>query len=69
MKLLKKLESVKFDKTVTATITDASSASAGEYTVIADGVKFFAYSDSDTKYKENDVVLVTIPQGNYDNQK
>ena len=64
----KKIESVKFDETITATIVDASDAKSGKYLVSNGSAKFVAYSTV-TNYRERDSVLVTIPQGNYDNQK
>ena len=64
----KKIESIKFDETVNAVITDANQADDGIYTVEFNGTKFTAYSN-ETKYKENDSVMVTIPQGNFENQK
>ena len=64
----KQIEAVKFDETISAVITDASRAEKGEYVVSTGGTKFTAYS-SETGYKVNDAVMVTIPQGNYDNQK
>lgn len=64
----KKIQSIKFDETIEATVTDAKKASSGEYIVSTGAAKFTAYS-YDTQYREKDVVLVTIPQGNYDNQK
>jgi len=64
----KKIESVKFDETITATITDASKSSTGQYTVTTGNAKFVAYS-TETGYRVNDSVMITIPQGNYDNQK
>lgn len=64
----KQVNSISFDKTVEATITDASKASEGVYTVSTGDAKFTAYS-TETKYKKNDAVMVTIPQGNYDKQK
>lgn len=64
----KKIESVKFDETIEATIENAEQASEGLYVVSSGAAKFVAYGYN-TQYKEKDVVLVTIPQGNYDNQK
>ena len=64
----KKLESVHFDETIKATIVDDSKADSGIYTVDAGNVRYQA-SSSGAKYKAKDVVMVTIPQGNYDNQK
>lgn len=64
----KKLRDTSFDKTIQATVVDASKAKDGIYTVFNGGTNFIAYS-SETGYKENDSVMVTIPEGNYDNQK
>lgn len=64
----KKIEAVRFDETVNATIIDASKSSLGQYLVSTGNAKFYAYSQ-ETKYRKNDVVLVTIPQGDYNNQK
>lgn len=64
----KRIEAVSFDKTIDAVIVDDINGANGVYQVSADGVTFTAYSTS-TDYKKNDSVMVTIPQGNYDNQK
>ena len=64
----KRIESVKFDETIDAVVVDASKASSGQYVVSTGNAKFVAYS-LETTYKKNDAVMVTIPQGNYDNQK
>lgn len=64
----KKLRDTSFDKTIQATVVDASKAKDGIYTVFNGGTNFIAYS-SETGYKKNDSVMVTIPEGNYDNQK
>ena len=64
----KQIEAVKFDETISAVITDTSKAENGEYIVSTGGTKFTAYS-TETKYRVDDTVMVTIPQGNYDNQK
>lgn len=66
--LNKKIETVKFDETIVATVVDASKSDIGVYTVTTGNAKFIAYS-AETVYRENDMVLVTIPQGNYNNQK
>jgi hypothetical protein len=50
------------------TITDASSKTDGAYEVSDGSIIFTAYS-SNTGYRKDDVVYVTIPQGNYNNQK
>lgn len=64
----KKIEAVKFDQTINATIVDATRAAEGVYVVSTGNAKFTAYS-TEVEYKDNDAVLVMIPQGNYDNQK
>lgn len=64
----KSIAAVKFDQTINATIVDASKAKNGKYVVSTGTTKFTAYS-SNTEYKEKDAVMVTIPQGNYDNEK
>lgn len=65
----KKIETVKFDTTVEATIIDASGADKGEYVVTEDGINSYVAYSTESKYRNNDAVLVTIPQGNYENQK
>ena len=64
----KEIKQLSFDITIDATVVDASKAKNGIYTVSHDGATFIAYS-TDTSFKEKDVVMVTVPQGNYDNQK
>lgn len=64
----KQIKSVKFDETIRATVTDVTNANTGEYLVTTGNATFKAYS-TETRYRENEAVLVTIPQGNYDNQK
>lgn len=64
----KKIDAVKFDQTINATIVDATRAEEGVYVVSTGNAKFTAYS-TEVEYKNNDAVLVMIPQGNYDNQK
>jgi len=56
----KKIETVKFDETIVATIVDASKAESGQYIVSTGNAKFIAYS-TETRYKENTAVMVTIP--------
>ena len=64
----KALSSVGFDKTIICTIVDDSEKDKGKYEVSNGSSIFSAYSESD-KYKNNDSVYVTIPQGEYANQK
>ena len=62
------LKSLAFDTTIEATIIDASRAQDGIYTVSTGNSNFLAYS-TETGYKENDAVMVTVPQGDYNKQK
>lgn len=62
------LKSLAFDTTVEATIIDASRAQDGIYTVSTGNSNFLAYS-TEVGYKENDAVMVTVPQGDYNKQK
>lgn len=64
----KKIESIRFDETINAVIINADRAEYGEYTVSTGAASFKVYSN-DAKYVLNDKVMVTIPQGNYDNTK
>ena len=66
--LEKQIRQLSFDITIDATVVDTTNAKNGMYVVSYDGATFTAYS-TDTSFKEKDVVMVTIPQGNYDNQK
>lgn len=62
------LKSLAFDITIEATIIDDSKAEQGRYMVSNGNAKFEAIS-SETGYKNKEVVLVTIPQGDYSKQK
>lgn len=62
------ISSIPYDKTITCTIIDDKDKDKGKYKVTNGDATFDAYS-SDTKLKVDDVVYVTIPEGNYDNQK
>lgn len=64
----KLISEVRFDQTVKATIVNDSNASRGEYLVSTGNATFTAYC-ADDKYKKDDAVLVTIPEGDYKNQK
>ena len=66
--LAERLRNISFDQTIECIITDASKCINGEYTVSDAGVQYQAYSNL-TTYEVGDHVLVTIPQGDYDNQK
>ena len=62
------LSGISFDKTITCTIEDDTHKKEGKYTV-TDGTKSFTAYSTDTSYRINNTVYVTIPQGNYENQK
>lgn len=62
------ISSIPYDKTIVCTIIDDSEKDKGKYKVVNGETSFDAYS-SDTKLKKDDIVYVTIPEGNYDNQK
>lgn len=64
----KRLESIKYDTTIIATIVDNKQASEYKYTCSNGSAQFIAFS-KDTTYKVNDSVQVTIPNGDYDQQK
>ena len=67
-KQVNQVKNTSFDQTIVATIVDASKAKDGIYTVFNGNTNFVAYS-SETGYKKDDSVMVTIPQGDYNNQK
>lgn len=62
------LEGIGYDKTLQCTITDDSLREQGTYTVTDGSVSFTAYSEN-TTYRNNSVVYVTIPNGDYNNDK
>lgn len=64
----KRLSDLQFDKTIICTIVDASNAEKGEYEVTDGATTFTAYS-KDVTFKEEDSVYITIPNGDYGNQK
>lgn len=64
-----KLKNLTYDTTVEATITSVKRKAEGIYTVSATGVNFEAYSNDGSTYYTNDSVYVTIPNGDYNNQK
>lgn len=63
-----RLADVNFDRTIVATITDASKAKEGEYTLSNESIEFVATSEN-TNYKKNDRVNVLIPSNDYSNPK
>lgn len=64
----KRIEGIQFDKTINCTIIDVEKAKEGQYKVTDGSSKFYAYSVS-TDYKKDDAVYVTIPNGDFNNQK
>lgn len=62
------LSSISYDKTITATITDDSYRDQGKYTV-SDGTKTFVAYSAVTNYTKNTTVFITIPNGDWENQK
>lgn len=64
----KAVEAVSFDKTITCTITNDNNRDEGEY-VVSDGSTTFNAYTTDTTLRKGNSVYVTIPEGNYDNQK
>ena len=62
-----KLNNLGFDKTEQCTIEKVKGNNV--YYVSNGKTKFDAFAQNDATYKEKDVVYVTIPQGDYSNQK
>lgn len=62
-----KLGDLNYDKTEQCTIQEVKGNN--EYYVSNGAAKYIAYAQNDAQYKEGDSVYVTIPQGNYNNQK
>ena len=62
------LSGMSFDKTITCTIEDDTYKKEGKYTV-NDGSRIFTAYSTDTKLRAKDTVYVTVPQGNFENQK
>ena len=65
----KAINSLKFDKTIIATIIKIENEETGEYRANYEGGQFKIYSEGDIIYKEGDSVYVTIPEGDYSNKK
>lgn len=63
-----RLRGIKYDTTIECQITDAKDAEKGQYIVSNGSAVFVAYS-TETNYRENDTVLVSIPNGDYNKQK
>ena len=59
---------IKFDQTILCTITNDEKRKKGIYEV-TDGTSTFEACSNDDSYKEDMIVYVLIPQGDYENQK
>jgi hypothetical protein len=57
-----------YDKTVKAQITSTTAADKGQYSCKYGAVNFTAIGSKNT-YKVNDIVMVSIPENNWDNPK
>lgn len=66
--VIERLKNIKYDTTIVATIVDNKHAADYRYTCSNGSAQFVAFS-KDTTYKINDSVQVTIPNGDYDQQK
>lgn len=64
----KRMSELQFDKTISCQIVDNSAADRGEYSVSDGSTTFIAYS-KDVTFKQGDNVYVTIPNGDFNNQK
>ena len=64
-----KIKSINFNTTIDGTIVDASRAKEGRYKVQDETARSFIAYSNQTDYKENDNVLITIPNGDYTEQK
>lgn len=62
------LAKVKCDKTVKGIIKDDSKANFNYYTVSENNIDYIAYSNGEI-YKNNESVYITIPNGDYNEQK
>lgn len=62
------LSKIKCDRTVKAVIIDDSKANYNYYTVSENNIDYIAYSTGEI-YKKGESVYITIPNGNYDEQK
>lgn len=62
------LNSISFDKTITCKIENDKNKKEGKYEV-NDGNRIFAAYSNDTRLRAGDTVYVTVPEGNFENQK
>ena len=67
--VMERIRTLKYDKTVVATVIENSKAPYGKYQVTTDdNITFYAYADT-SKYELQDKVYVRIPEGDYTKQK
>lgn len=65
-----KLSTLPADRTVQGIVISVEDASKGEYKIKYNDGIFLAYAAKDSeKYKVNDVVYVTVPEGDFNNKK
>lgn len=74
MKAMKKFaensaDSLKTDKTITATIVSCDDATSGEHLVNYQGGNIVAYSQDGASYDKGTSVYVLVPEGNFSNTK
>jgi hypothetical protein len=62
------LNSISFDKTITCKIENDKDKKDGKYEV-NDGNRIFTAYSTDTRLRTGDTVYVTVPEGNFENQK
>ena len=62
-----RMKDLNYDKTELCTIEEVKGNK--EYYVSNGAAKYVAYAQGDAEYKQGSSVYVTIPQGNYNNQK
>lgn len=66
----KKINEIKFDKTVECIIIDDTKADSGEYSAKYQDIIIPVFSNSNTiKYKIDDNIYVLVPQGDFSNKK
>lgn len=64
----RRLNEIAYDITKEFTIVDNSSREEGKYVVSDGSIQFIAYSEN-KKYKKDDIVYITIPNGDFSQQK
>ena len=65
----KKLESVKFNKTITCTVANTDRATEGIYIVNYNDTSYFTAYSENYGYRKGEVVDVIVPNNDYDGQK